>query len=116
MVSKDGSYNDSCRIWQRVWSLEKAVLADKRDWMKEGLACDPNLWMVLTTLPDDVELLLEARQNPQFSKAVSSHSILSQSAYELRETPPTIVLFNSPDGLLSKRSGTKLADSPKACH
>ena len=82
-----GSYNDACRIWQRVWSLETAVLADKRDWMKEGLACDPNLWMVLTTLPDDVELLLEAARILNSQKQTQATRFCLERAYELEVQP-----------------------------
>ena len=82
-----GSYNDSCRVWQRVWSLETAVLSTKRDWMKEGLACDPNLWLVLTTLPDDVELLLEAARLLNTQGQHQATRFCLERAYEL-ELPP----------------------------
>ena len=80
-----GSYNDACRVWQRVWSLETAVLSSKRDWMKEGLACDPNLWLVLTTLPDDVELLLEAARLLNAQHQSQATRFCLERAYELEQ-------------------------------
>lgn len=82
-----GSYNDACRVWKRVWSLETAILANKRDWMKEGLACDPNLWMVLTTLPDDVELLLEAARLLNAQQQHQATRFCLERAYEIEEPP-----------------------------
>ena len=82
-----GSYNNSCQAWQRVWTLKTPILSDKREWMKEGLACDPNLWMVLTTLPDDVELLLTAAKLLDYQKQTEATRFCLERAFEL-ETPP----------------------------
>ena len=84
-----GQYNDACRIWQRTWTLETAVLSEKRQWMNEGLACDPNLWLVLTTLPDDVELLLAAAKLLDKQKQTEATRFCLERAFEL-ETPPYV--------------------------
>jgi hypothetical protein len=82
-----GNYGESCRIWQQVWSLETMVLADKRAWMAEGLACDPNLWVVLTTIPDDVELLLEASRLLDKQSQREASRFCLERAYEIEEPP-----------------------------
>jgi len=82
-----GQYNDACRLWQRTWTLETPVLSEKRQWMNEGLACDPNLWLVLTTLPDDVELLLAAAKLLDKQKQTEATRFCLERAFEL-ETPP----------------------------
>ena len=55
--------------------------------MKEGLACDPNLWLVLTTLPDDVELLLEAARILNAQHQHQATRFCLERAYELEDPP-----------------------------
>ena len=84
---KLGDYNESCRIWQHVWSLETPILSDKNTWLAEGLACDPNIWLVLSTLPEDVDILLEAAKllNAQHQSQATRFAL--ERAFEV-ENPP----------------------------
>lgn len=82
-----GHYNDACRVWQRVWTLETPVLSTKNTWLAEGLACDPNLWLVVSTLPDDVDILLASAQLLIQQGNKETTQFLLERAVEL-ETPP----------------------------
>lgn len=82
-----GNYNDSCRVWQRVWTLETSVLSTKNTWLTEGLACDPNLWLVVSTLPNDVDILLASAQLLIQQGNKGTTQFLLERAVEL-ETPP----------------------------
>jgi hypothetical protein len=68
--------------------LETPVLSDKNTWLAEGLACDPNIWLVLSTLPDDVDILLEAAKLLNIQRQAQATRFALERAFEL-ETPPT---------------------------
>lgn len=88
-----GQFDESCRIWQTVWTLKTPTVRQKDEWVAEGLACHPNIWLVLSTLPNNTRILLTSAQILNAQSQVETVRFLLERAVE-SETPPTRSLLH----------------------
>ncbi len=88
-----GQFEESCRIWHSVWTLKTPTVRRKDAWVAEGLACHPNIWLVLSTLPSDTRILLKSAQILNAQSQVETVRFLLDRAVE-SETPPVQSLLH----------------------
>lgn len=81
-------FEDSCKVWNGIWSLETPILSDKLDLVPEALACDNNLWNAVIALPDDVEILVRAYQTLLAQNLEDAALFCLQRAHDIKNTSP----------------------------
>lgn len=57
---KQGNYDSSCKAWEKFWTLEFQYANKKFQYIPEALACSPNTWLTILSLPEDSRYLIAA--------------------------------------------------------
>ena len=54
------NYENSCEAWEKFWTLEFQYANKKFNYIPEALACSPNTWLTILSLPEDSNYLTKA--------------------------------------------------------